>query len=170
MLKNNENILKEVWRNTSFRSSNIITNFFKGGIVTAIIIPGIILSFFGVQAENREIYLKKQVKHAIHNEWKEINGEMYLDKLISVRKFPLVFGKQENVKIVTEIISTHNYQVRARRNRRIEGFYVAENPKKDHKVEVIYYEKIMGREAIRLKSENVKDTRKERGEKLHLRE
>lgn len=170
MLEGIKNILKEVWRNTSFRSSNIITNFFKGGIVTAIIIPGIILSFFGIQAENREIALKKQVQHAIYNEWKEINGEMYLDELISVRKFPLVFGKQENVKIIAEMVSTHNYQVRARRNRRIEGFYVDENPKQDYKIEAIYYEKIMGREAIRLKSENVKDTRKERGEKLHLRE
>ena len=170
MLKGIKRIIREVWDNTSFRSYNIIRNIGKGGIITAILIPGIVLCFFHVQAENRELYLQEKVSHAIYEEWKEKDGDVYLDAYITVKKFPFIFGKQENIDVVTKIINTHNYVVRARRNNRAAGLYEENNPKQDYRVELIYYDEIMGREAIRLKSENLKDTRTEKGEKLPLRE
>lgn len=165
-----KSIIKEVWDNTSFRSYNILRNLGKGGIITAILIPGIVLCFFSMQAEERELYLEKRVGHAIYEEWKEEHGDVYLDTYIPVRTFPFVFGKQENIDIVAEMVNTHNYIVRARRNNRSVGLHVDHNPKEDRRIEAIYYENIGGQEAIRLKSENVIDTRKEKGSKLPLRE
>lgn len=177
-----KNILRKVWQNTCFRSFSIFKNLKEGGLLTAILIPGLVFSFFYYQYEEKRISLEKNVDKALIESWKEApNGQMYLNVYFEVEGFPLAFEKEDVESIVTKKVNIHNYRVRARASNRSVGIYVKPDARLEQRVEAIYSEEIaVNGEAnptiwlisdnTEIKDPEIKKALEEKGEKLPLRE